>query len=76
MEISTNRPNGLIGRAFANGLEDQGWILPKTQKMVLDASKLNTPHYKVRIKSKVEQSRERSSVIFWPSTRPKNTIPR
>ena len=26
--------------------------------MVLDASLLNTPHYKVRIKGKVEQSRE------------------
>ena len=30
----------------------------KTQKMVLDASLLNTQHYKVRIKGKVEQSRE------------------
>ena len=29
--------------------------------MVLDASILNTQHYKVRIKGKVEQSRERSS---------------
>ena len=33
-------------------------VIPKTQKMVLDASLLNTQHYKVRIKSKVEQSRE------------------
>ena len=31
-----------------------------TQKMVLDASLLNTKHYKVRMKSKVEQSKERS----------------
>ena len=31
--------------------------------MVLDASLLNTEHYKVRIKGKVEQSRERSSVL-------------
>ena len=29
--------------------------------MVLDASLLNTEHYKVRIKGKVEQSTERSS---------------
>ena len=32
----------------------------KTQKMVLDAALLHTQHYKVRIKGKVEQSRERS----------------
>ena len=35
-----------------------GRVIPKTQKMVLDASLLNTQHYKVRIKSKVEPSRE------------------
>ena len=49
-------------RVFANGLGDLGSIpgrvIPKTQKMVLDASLLNTQHYKVRIKGKVEQSRE------------------
>ena len=33
-----------------------GWIIPKTQKMVLDAALLNTEHYKVWINSKVEQS--------------------
>ena len=31
--------------------------------MVLDASLLNTQHYKVGIKGKVEQSRERSSAF-------------
>ena len=31
-------------------------VIPKTQKMVLDAALLNTQHYKVRIKGKVEQS--------------------
>ena len=31
--------------------------------MVLDASLLNTQHYKVWIKGKVEQSRERSSAL-------------
>ena len=33
----------------------------KTQKMVLEAALLNTQHYKVRIKGKVEQYREGSS---------------
>ena len=52
-------------RVFANGPGDPGSIpgrvITKTQKMVLDAILLNTQHYKVRIKGKVEQSRERSS---------------
>ena len=47
-------------RVFANGLGDlgsiSGRVLPKTQKMVLDASLLNTQYYKVRIKGKVGQS--------------------
>ena len=53
---------GLAVRVFANGPGDLGSIpgrvIPKTQKMVLDASLLNTQHYKVRIKGKVEQSWE------------------
>ena len=53
---------GLAVRVFANGPGDLGSIpgrvIPKTQKMVLDASLLNTQHYTVRIKGKVEQSRE------------------
>ena len=56
---------GLVGRVFANGSGDlgsiPGHVFPKTLKMVLDTSLLNTQHYKVRIKSKVEQSRERIS---------------
>ena len=40
-----------------------GRVIPKTQKMVLDASLLITQHYKVWIKGKVEQSRERSSAL-------------
>ena len=40
-----------------------GRVIPKTLKMVLDTSRLNTQHYKVRVKSKVEQSRERSSAL-------------
>ena len=54
-------------RVFANGQGYQGSIpgrvIPKTQKMVLDATLLNTQHYKVRIKGKVEQSREWSSAL-------------
>ena len=33
--------------------------------MVLDATLLNTQHYKVRIKGKVEQSREWSSALSY-----------
>ena len=54
-------------RVFANGPEHPGSIpgrvIPKTQKMVLDPSLLNTQHYNVKIKGKVEQSRERSSAL-------------
>ena len=54
-------------RVFINGLGDlgsiSGRVIPKTQKMVLDASLLNTQHYKVWIKSKVGQSWERSSAL-------------
>ena len=35
------------------------------QHMVLDASLLNTQHYKVGIKSKVEQSRKKSSSLSY-----------
>ena len=58
-----------MGRVFANGLGDLGSVLggivPKTLKMVLDTSLLNTQQYKVRIKGKVEQTWERSSVLLY-----------
>ena len=58
----TNRAMGLMSRAFVNGPRDRGSIpgrvIPKTEKMVRDTALLNTLHYKVRIKGKVEQSRE------------------
>ena len=58
---------GLAVRVFVNGLADLGSIpgrvIPKIQKMVFDASFLNTQHYKVRIKGKVKQSREWSSAL-------------
>ena len=60
-----------MSRMFANGPEDWGSIpgrvIPKTQKMVFDPALLNTQHYKVRIKGKVEQSRERSSALPYTS---------
>ena len=43
------------------------WAIPKTQKMVLDAALLNTQHYKVRIKGKVEQCKEWSSALPYTS---------
>ena len=56
-----NRAFGRMCRVFANGPGDRGSIpgrvVPKTQKMVLDAAFLNTQHYKVSIMGKVEQSR-------------------
>ena len=56
---------GLVVRVFANCLGDlssiPGQVIPKTFKMVLDTSLLNTRQYKIRIKGKMEQSRERSS---------------
>ena len=58
---------GLAVGVFANSPGDLGSIpdrvIPKTQKIVLDASLLSTQHYKVRIKGKVEQFRERSSAL-------------
>ena len=46
----------LVGRVFANGTG----VTPKTFKMALGSYLLKTQQYKVRIKGKVEQSRERS----------------
>ena len=60
-----------MSKVFTNGQGFQGSIpgqvIPKTQKMVLDAALLNTQHYKVRIKGKVEQSREWSSAVSYTS---------
>ena len=54
-------------RVFANGPGDLGSIpgrvVPKTLKMELDTTLLNTQHYKVRFKGKVEQSWEWSSAL-------------
>ena len=62
-----NRLIDLVGRVFTNGPGDLGSIpgrgIPKTLKMVLDTSLLNTQQYKVCIKGKVEQFRKRSSAL-------------
>ena len=58
-----------MNRVFASGPGDQASIpsqvIPKTQKMVLDTALLSTQYYKVRIKSKVEQSRELSCAFLY-----------
>ena len=61
------RPLGLVGRMFASDPGDwvsiPGRVTPKTRKRVINTSLLNTLHYKVCIKGKIEQSRKRSSVL-------------
>ena len=58
---------GIMIRVFSNGPGDLGSIpdrvIPKTKKMVLDASLLNAQHYKVGIKGKVGQSLGMSSAL-------------
>ena len=60
--LSLKRAIGLMSRVFANGPEDRGSdqirVIPKNQKMVLDAALVNTQHYKIRAMGKVEQSME------------------
>ena len=51
-----------MSKVLVNNPGDQGSIpgrvIPKTQKMVFDATLLNPQQYKAHIKGKVEQSRE------------------
>ena len=60
-----------VGRVFTNGpgKQDsiQGRVIPKTLKTVHDVSLLNTQLYKLRIKGKLEQSRERSCSLPYTS---------
>ena len=44
-----------------------GQVRPKTQKMVPGTFWFNAHHYNVRIKDKVEQSREKSGAIPYTS---------
>ena len=66
-----NQTINLMSGVFANGPGDRGLIpgqvIPKIQTIELDAALLSTQHYKVRIKGKVGQSRERSSVLPYTS---------
>ena len=59
------RPIGLVGRVIANHPGEQNSIpdqvIPKIQKM------LNTQHYKVGIKGKMDQSKVRSSTLSYTS---------
>ena len=65
------RPIYTMVWVFTNSPGDRGSvpgrIMPKTEKMILDASLFNTKHYKVRIESKVGQYRERSSTLLYTS---------
>ena len=60
--MAFNRLIELVGTVFANGPGElgsiQGRVIPKTLKIVLDTSFLNTQQFKVRIKGKVELSRQ------------------
>ena len=60
-----------MGRVFANDPGDVGSISrsshTKDFKMVLDSSLLNAQQYKVRIKGKVEQYREKGSALPYTS---------
>ena len=71
IRMTAYRLIGLESRVFANGPGDLGSIpgrvIPKTFKIVLDTSLLNTQQYKVRIEGKVEQSRERGSALTYTS---------
>ena len=44
-----------------------GRVIPKTQKMMLNAALFSIQYYKVRIKGKVEQSSEWSNALFYTS---------
>ena len=71
IEPKSPEPLAKVGRVFANSPGDlgsiPGGVIPKTLKMVLDTSLLNTQQYKVRIKSNVDQSRERSYALPYTS---------
>ena len=65
--VLKDRLIGPVGRVFANGLGDLGSIpgrvITSTIFNVFGISLLNTQQYKVHIKGKVEQSKERSSAL-------------
>ena len=56
-----------MSTVLANGPRDRvsmpGKVIPKTQKMVLDAALFNIQYHKVSFKGKVKQSRKWSSAL-------------
>ena len=60
-----------MSRVIANGpgdqVQSQVESYQRLKKMVLDGTLLNTQHYKVRIKGKVEQFRKWSSALSYTS---------
>ena len=58
---------GCLPMIWETWVQSQVHVIPKTLKMVLDTSLLNTQQYKVRIEGKVEQSREKSSALPYTS---------
>ena len=56
---------GMIFKEFANGPGDLGSIVGQVLPKIKNAL-LNSQHYKLRIKGKVEWSRERSSALVTP----------
>ena len=71
LDMAFNQLIGLVGRVFANDPRNlgsiPGRIIPMTQKILLDATLLNTLQYKVHIKGKLEQSREKGSTLPYTS---------
>ena len=69
--MKETQKTSLVGRVLANGPGDpgsvQGYVISKTLKMVHDTSLFNTQQYKVRIKSKVEQTTEKRSSLSYTS---------
>ena len=59
----------MVTESFANGSEDlgsiPGQVKPKTKKILLNATLLNTQDYKVGIKHKVGQYREKSNALHY-----------
>ena len=70
-KVNLNRLIGLVGWVFVDCSWDlgsmPGRVIPKALKVVLDTFLLNTQQYKVRIKGKVEQFRERSCALHYTS---------
>ena len=57
----------ILPMARKTGVQSQVESYQRLEKMVLEATLLNTQHYKVRIKGKVEKSREWSSALPYTS---------